>query len=202
MNNKLVILLVIIIAIIGVGSAIFMARPHVMAGSVIDPPVKAPAIDLPSSHGEVFHLQEQRGKIVLLFFGYTFCPDVCPTTLFDLLQIKKQLGEKADQVTFVFVTVDPQRDTQEQLAKYLKSFDESFFGLTGEEAQLEPIWSGYGVYHAIQDNNSSTTYLVDHTSRLYLIDQKGQLSVTYLFDTPVEDIVSDLKYLLKQGNSS
>ncbi len=202
MNNKLVILLVIIIAIVGVGSAFFMARPHGLAGSVIDPPVKAPAIDLPSSHGEEFHLQDQRGKIVLLFFGYTFCPDVCPTTLFDMLQIKKRLGDKAEQVSFVFVTVDPDRDTQEQLSRYLKSFDESFYGLTGEESELEQIWSDYGVYREIQENNSSTTYLVDHTSRLYLIDQKGQLSVTYLFDTPVEDIVSDLKYILKQGDSS
>lgn len=198
MGNKIVLFLVAIIALVGVSTALLFTREHVMAGSVIDPPVPAPDINLPSSHGDQFHLQDQQGKLVLLFFGYTFCPDVCPATLVNMQQIKKQLGERASLVTFVFVTVDPGRDTQDQMARYMKSFDETFYGLTGSEKELEQIWDAFGVYRETQESNSSFAYLVDHTSRLYLINKNGQLSATYLVDTPVGSIVSDLKYMLTQ----
>lgn len=201
MSNKAIIGLVIFIAMIGILSAVFLSQPYSLVGSVIDPPVPAPPIILSSSHGDVFSLQDQHGKLVLIFFGYTFCPDVCPTTLVEMMQVKKKLGKLADNVEFVFITVDPKRDTQEQLTRYLKSFDPSFYGLSGDQDTLSQVWKDYGVFREELISEGLSGYLVDHSSRLYLIDQVGNLRATYLFETPVDDIVGDLKFLLKQGSS-
>ena len=142
-----------------------------------------------------------RSQYVLIFFGYTFCPDVCPATLYEMKQIKNNLGEKAEKIDFVFITVDPDRDTQEQLKKYLESFDDSFYGLTGDLDELEAVWKDYGVYREIQPLDNSAGYLVDHTSRLYLVNSNNELMMTYLYETTLEDIVSDLNYLIKKDNS-
>lgn len=201
MSNKAIIGLVLLIALVGILSAVFLTTPYQMAGSVIDPPAPAPQISLPSSHGDIYTLADHQGKLVLIFFGYTFCPDVCPTTLVDMMQVKKKLGNLSEQVEFVFITVDPKRDTQDQLTRYLNAFDPDFFGLTGNEDELSEVWKGYGVYREEQKSEGLSGYLVDHSSRLYLIDQQGNLRATYLYETPVEDIVADLKYLIKKESS-
>ncbi len=120
-----------------------------------------------------FRLSDQKGQIVLLFFGYTHCPDVCPVTLSHFKQIKADLGDQADQVRFVFITVDPERDTADQLSQYLPNFDPDITGLTGSRQSLESVWKSYGVYQAKQEVGSAAGYLVDHTARTYLIDQQG-----------------------------
>ena len=116
-------------------------------------------------------------------------------------EIKTRLRDKAENIEFIIITVDPDRDSQEQLSKYLASFDESFYGLTGSEAELEKVWKDYGVFREIQPIDNSLGYLVDHTSRLYLINSDNELMMTYLNDTSLEDIVLDLNYLLKKENS-
>jgi protein SCO1/2 len=174
-------------------------QPYVYKGSSIDPPVPAANFELTNQVGDKFELSDQRGKLVLMFFGYTHCPDVCPLTLSNMKYIREQLGEKADEVSFVFVTVDPERDTQERLREFLQVFDASFIGLTGTRAELEPVWKSYGVYQAKQEVGSSAGYLVDHTARTYVIDQDGNWRLTYPFEMTKEDILADVRHLLGEG---
>jgi protein SCO1/2 len=140
-----------------------------------------------------------RGKIVLLFFGYTSCPDVCPTTLAELNQALGKLdATDADKVQVVFVTVDPGRDTPERVQVYVDHFNESFIGLSGAEEDLSTVWSEYGVYREIVDGASASGYIVNHTARVTMIDGNGALRDSFGFDTPVEDIVHDLNLILRE----
>ena len=201
MKNSYFWWLIVAIALIGIVFGVIFVKPHVFSGSVIDPAIPAPDFTLPSSQGGEYQLSDRTGKFVLIFFGYTHCPDVCPTTLYEMKEIKARLKEYANNVEFVFITVDPDRDTQEQLTSYLSSFDESFFGLSGSQEQLEGVWKDYGVYREIQEVDNSLGYLVNHTSRLYLINSQNELMITYLYEATVDEITSDLKYLIKKGSS-
>jgi protein SCO1 len=172
-----------------------LTRPYHYRGSLIDPPFPAPDFTLPSSKGD-FTLSSQRGGLVLTFFGYTNCPDVCPATLSEMKQISQRLGKDAARVKFVFITVDPGRDTVERTGQYVSNFSPDFYGLSGSEAQLNPVWQAYGVYRSLGDT-SQPNYPVEHSAQQYLIDTSGNLRVTYAFGTPVDDILSDARYLLK-----
>lgn len=188
-----------ILATVALITVLQLLQPYQFRGVLIENPLPAPEIELPASSGDTFRLTDQRGKIVLLFFGYTSCPDVCPTTLSDLKQVREQLGDEASQVQVVFITVDPERDTLERLSSYLSLFDPADIGLTGSLEQLEPVWVGYGVYRAVDTTTQTATgYLVDHSSRVYLIDQQGNLRLTYAFGTLPEDIAADIAQLLKE----
>ena len=188
-----------IIATVALITILQLLQPYKFRGALIDPALPAAAIELPVTTGGTFRLSNHAGRIVLIFFGYTSCPDVCPTTLSDLKQVRETLGEDADQVQVVFITVDPERDTLGRMADYLSLFDQGDIGLTGDIEQLEPVWQAYGVYRAV-DTASQTAagYLVDHSSRVYLIDQQGNLRLTYTFGTPPEDIAADVAYLLEE----
>ncbi len=192
--------LLVVIAAVGIVFGFVVERPYTYRGSLIDPAVPAPEFSLLSSQGGDYRLDSRTGKFILIFFGYTHCPDVCPTTLYEMKEIKARLKDKAENIEFVFITVDPERDTQDQLKRYLSSFDESFFGLTGSTGQLEMVWKDYGVYREIQETDNSLGYLVDHTSRLYLINSQGELMMTYLYETTLDEIVSDLNYLIKKAD--
>ena len=180
--------------------AIWLFRP---AGSLrgttyAEPYPPAPAINLTRSDGSAFQLENLQGKIVLLFFGYTSCPDVCPTTMAELKSALDTIGpENAENVRVVFVTVDPQRDTPQRVQEYANHFNEKFIGLSGQESSLAQVWSDYGVYREVAEGSPATGYLVDHTARVTLIDQEGNLRSSYGFETPVQDIVHDLKLLLQ-----
>ena len=167
-------------------------------GSLIEHPQPAPDFTLTDQSGSPFHLSEQRGQIVLMFFGYTNCPDVCPLTLAEYREIKSQLGEKADQVEFVVITVDPERDTPERMQAYVSSFDPAFIGLSGDLAEMEKVWSGYWVYRAKVETGSASGYAMDHTARMYLIDRAGDLRLTYPYGFEVEKIVADLEHMLRE----
>lgn len=168
-------------------------------GSLIDPPIPAADFTLTDQHGETFRLSDQRGKVVLIFFGYTHCPDVCPVTLSEYRQVKRQLGDQAEDIVFVFITVDPERDTPERLLAHLANFDPEFIGLTGEPADLERVWDAYGVYQEKVDTGSAGGYLVDHTARTYAIDRQGNWRLTYPFGMEVEKQVADVRHLLREG---
>ncbi|MFZ3078708.1 MAG: SCO family protein [Bellilinea sp.] len=174
------------------------ARPYELHGSEITTEVQAPAVNLTRADGSPFRMSALKGKIVLLFFGFTSCPDVCPTTLADFKRVKADLGEKADQLAFIFITVDPQRDTPEGAQAYATGFDPQFIGLSGSEIELEPVWQGYGVYRKITESGSAASYEVDHSSRVYLVDTTNRLRVTYPYGTPVEDLTADIRFLLKE----
>lgn len=157
----------------------------------------APQIELKQANGEIFRLADQKGKAVLLFFGYTSCPDVCPTTLAELNMVMNNLGGKTKLVQVIFVSVDPKRDTLEKIQKYVDNFNPEFIGLSGSNAELEKIWKDYGVFREETESDSALGYIVNHTARVYLIDTDGNLRLSYGFETPVEDIVNDLEILLK-----
>jgi protein SCO1/2 len=173
-------------------------KPYTFQGSLIDPPVEAPKFELIDVNGQRFKLSELDGQVVIMFFGYTSCPDVCPVTLTDFLRIRSKLGNQAEKVSFVFVTVDPERDTPERMNKYLTNFDPAIIGLTGERAELESVWSSYGVYEAKVDGGSEDNYLVDHSSRIYVIDADGNLRLTYLFGTENQVIIEDVRQLVSR----
>lgn len=179
----------------------FFPRSYTYRGSLIDPPIQAVDFELTDQSGQPYRLSDQRGKIVLVFFGYTHCPDVCPLTLSEFKQVKANLGEQASGVQFVFITVDPERDTAEVLREYLSNFDSDFIGLTADQATLDGVWKAYGVYQAKQEVGSAAGYLVGHTARTYLIDQQGNLRLTYPFEMGKEDILADVRYLMKSGQS-
>lgn len=174
------------------------AKPASYRGTAYGVPYPAaPQIELIRSNGETFRLSDQKGKIVLLFFGYTSCPDVCPTTLAELKLAMDDLGDKTNLIQVIFVSVDPQRDTPEKIQNYADHFNKGFVGLSGTVEELETIWKDYGIFREEVQSDSAFGYIVNHTARVYLIDMDGNLRLSYGFQTPVEDIVNDLELLLK-----
>lgn len=190
---------VLLILAIASALAFLFEKPAGFRGtSYAEPYPVAQDFELTRANGEPFRLSGQRGKTVLLFFGYTSCPDVCPTTMAEMKQVIDNLGEDAKFVQVVFITVDPARDTPEKIQQYASHFHNSFIGLTGSEEQLAPIWDGYDVVRQVNQSDSAFGYIVDHTARLYLIDTQGNLRLSYAFGTPTKDIVFDLKLLLEK----
>jgi len=190
-------ILFLLIGIVAAGVFLFSKPASFRGTTYAEPYPVAPEIELTRANGTRFRLSETRGKVVALFFGYTSCPDVCPTTMAELKQALEKLGNKADQVQVLFVTVDPQRDTPERVQEYVSHFNSSFVGLSGSESDLAKVWNDYGVFVEIVDGASAAGYLVNHTARVTLIDQQGNLRVSFPFETPVEDVVHDLNLLLK-----
>lgn len=166
---------------------------------VLQPPRKAPDFTLKASSGAEFRLSRYQGKVVLMGFGYTYCPDVCPTTLADLALVRKKLGAEAERVQVIYVTVDPERDTVERLSAYMNAFDKTFLGLTGTPGQLAGVWKGYGVStrKTVMDKKSGA-YLIHHSASIHFIDGAGYLRVMAPFGTPVEDMAHDVKLLLME----
>ena len=196
-KRSLVIGGVILVVAIGLGIILGFLQEYAFNGVVYENPKPAPQIILDGSDDAQFNLKSLSDKIVLIFFGYTSCPDVCPSTLSDMKRVTKLLGDDADSVQVIFITVDPDRDTVENLNSYLSLFDPKFLGLTGAVSDLEKVWDEYGVYREV-DTSSKTAagYLVNHSSRLYLIDQKGRLFLTYGYGTSPESIAEDIEYLI------
>jgi protein SCO1 len=182
------------------GSRMF-TRPYQYQGSLIDPPMSVGDFELVDQYGQPFRLsqliQDQEVRAVLVFFGYTYCPDVCPITLAEFKQIKAQLGERAEHLRFVFITVDPERDDPQRLLRHLEIYDPSFIGLTGDRSDLELVWNLFGVYQAKQETGSAAGYLVDHTSRVYVLDQEGNLGLTFGFGSGADLMVQDLSQLIR-----
>lgn len=199
MDKKTLLVGLFVFLLVGAVAAVawLFSEPEGLRGTAYTEPYPpAPEFTLRRESGN-FQLAEARGDIVLLFFGYTSCPDICPTTLAELKTALERLGEeKTENVKVVFVTVDPERDTPQRVQAYVNHFNQDFIGLSGSEEELAPVWNEYGVYREIVDGTSAAGYLVNHTARVTLIDQEGNLRVSYGFDTPVENIVHDLKLLL------
>ncbi len=189
-----------VLAALLVVAAVTVTRPYNFHGSVIQQPFQAPDFSLAGAKpsGAPFKLSAQRGQVVLIFFGYTHCPDVCPTTMADFEQIHQRLGKDAGRVKFVFITVDPGRDTPQVVSQYAARFDPAFVGLSGTEQQLAPVWKAYGVYHQIDKKSpTDTNYNVEHSTQVYLVDPSGNLRLTYSYGTPVDDILQDVRHLLR-----
>ena len=190
--------LLLLIAIIT--AVLLFGKPDQFRGTYyVEPYPVAGEIELTRADGSVFKLSEERGGVVLLFFGYTSCPDVCPTTLADMkLAIEALKPAEAEQIKVIFITVDPARDTPERVQEYVDHFSTSFIGLSGEESELTKVWSDYGIFREVMESESATGYLVNHTARILLIDRNGDLRISFPYDAPVEDIIHDLKLALKE----
>jgi protein SCO1/2 len=140
-------------------------------------------------------LADFRGKAVIVFFGYTYCPDVCPTTLLELKQAVQQLGEDAPRVQLLFVTVDPERDTPQVLANYLPAFDPDFLGLYGDLQATAKVAKDFKVFYQKVPGKSAGSYTVDHTSGSYVFDPQGRLRLFVRPGKPA-DLAADLRTLL------
>ncbi|MGB4810930.1 MAG: SCO family protein [Methylophilaceae bacterium] len=137
-----------------------------------------------------------KGKVVVMFFGYTHCPDVCPTTMSDLKQTMKLLGDKANEVQVLFITVDPERDTQAVLAQFVPYFDQRFLGLRGNEKETNDTLANFKVYHAKVDEKSDGSYSVDHSAGMYVYDKNGKIKLYMQYGQKPADIAKDLEKLL------
>lgn len=167
-------------------------------GSVLEEPVAVPDLSLTDQHGGTFRLSDQRGSVVLLFFGYTQCPDVCPTTLATWRKVHQALGDDAERVRFAFVTVDPERDTPERLGLHVGAFNPDFAGLTGTQEELEAAYEVFDVYHEKDTSSGSAAgYLISHTATTFVLDPEGRWRLRETYGTEVEDIVHDIRQLLK-----
>ncbi len=153
-------------------------------------------LNLTDQTGKPRSLSDFKGKVVALFFGYTHCPDVCPTTMTDLKQSMKQLGARADEFQVLFVTLDPERDTQSVLAEYMPAFDPSFIGLYGTQAQTAKVLKDFKIFSAKVENNGSSGYTIDHSAGVYLFDKTGKARLYVDYGTKPDLIASDIEKLL------
>ena len=173
-------------------------RDAAFKSGVFDPPRAAPDFELQASNGSPLTLQQFRGKVVVVQFGFTKCPKVCPVTLANVTQAFRLLGPRSSDVQLVFVTVDPQRDTPERLREYLGLFDPRFLGVTGTQEQLQAVNQHYGVAATrVVSADQKLGYEMHHSSSIYLIDRAGLLRVMVPFGKPPKDIAHDLELLLE-----
>jgi protein SCO1 len=190
-------------------AALLAATVHLAACDKLFSPSKGPfqAIDitggdmggeirLTDHNGKPRSVADFRGKLVVLVFGYTQCPDVCPTTLSDLASALKQLGSDAQSVQVLFVTVDPQRDTPELLKQYVPAFNPDFLGLYGDEAATSRVTKDFHMYASVRPGKTLGSYTVDHSAQIFVLDRNGKVRLLMTPGTAPAAMASDLKVLL------
>jgi protein SCO1/2 len=169
-------------------------------GTAYNPIIPAPAIEGLQEGNTPFELKDLPQKVKLVFFGYTFCPDICPLTLANIKSIYEQLPPYQQQdVAAVFVSLDPERDTPDRLGSYVDSFNPAFYGVQVPLDALETVKQEYGVFserREVDANQSEAGYLIDHTAVIYLIDKDDNLRAIYPSDAPAADVAADVKHLL------
>lgn len=151
---------------------------------------------MPDQNGQRRTMADFQGKVTLLFFGYTQCPDVCPTTLSDLAAVKQKLGAKGDKLQVVFVSVDPARDTPEMLKSYIANFDPSFLALRGSDEELAKMAKDFKIYYKKVDGQTPASYTMDHTAGDYIFDPQGRLRLYSRYGTPVDTLAKDIELLI------
>jgi protein SCO1/2 len=156
-------------------------------------------LSLPDADGKLRTLADFKGKVTLIFFGYTQCPDVCPTTLAELAAVKRELGKDGDRVQGVFVSVDPQRDTAEILKAYMASFDPTFVALRGTPEQIQATARNFKVFYAQVPGKTEGSYTVDHTAGTYVFDADGKVRLFVRYGSGAEALIHDLKLLLAEN---
>lgn len=181
---------------VNTGSAIVDSASVFTGGTPIDPPRELKDFMLTGNDGEPISLSDLRGKITLLYFGYTHCPDFCPTTMTTFKRVREMLGADADKAAFVMVSIDGTRDTPDEMKKFLSNFDSSFIGMTGKESDVEGIAIDYDVTAEVQAGGSADQYNVDHTPSSYLIDAQGRLVMEYMYGTEPDVITQDIQKML------
>lgn len=169
-----------------------------LRGAAFDPPRALADFEVPSTAGEPFKLSDHRGEVILLYFGYRTCPDFCPTTLLELQSVYADLNEPADKLKVMFVTIDPERDTLENMKQYTGAFHDDFLGLRAEGEALQALIDEFGVVAEKRVvGESALSYLFDHTASIFLIGPDGELEAQYLYGTDYRDIVHDVQLILE-----
>jgi len=159
----------------------------------------ARTLSLPDAEGKVRTLADFKGKVTVVFFGYTQCPDVCPTTMAELAEVKRSLGKDGERVQGVFVTIDPERDTPQLLKNYITAFDPSFVALRGSEAQTKAVAKEFKVYYAKVEGRTPGSYTMDHTAGSFIYDTQGRLRLFTRYGGGAQALASDLRALLNEG---
>lgn len=167
-------------------------------GAQFDPPAPVPDFELTADNGQPFRLSETNSDITLVYFGYTFCPDVCPLTMVDVRDALNQLDPaQHERVQVLFISTDPERDTPEVLDRYLAAFDPDFIGLTDDFSKIQTVMKPFGAFAEKEKvADSAAGYLVSHTARLYLLNADHEILLTYSFGFEPEDLAGDISYLL------
>jgi protein SCO1/2 len=181
----------------GLLALVLAACGYEYRGAVLDPPKPLDDFTLEAADGGAFTLSDYRGQVVLVYFGYTYCPDVCPATMFQIARAVDALGDDASDVQVVMVSVDPARDTADQLGRYVANFDRSFVGArTDDLALLDGVLAQFGAFYEIDDTGGGD-YLVSHTPAVFVIDREGGLRLIFTYGATGEDMAADLRHLLR-----
>ena len=193
------VLILLLALAVGLVAGFWMQRERVTVddvnATVLEPANSIGNFELITHFGTAFTLDSLKGKWSLLFFGYTNCPDVCPTTLQTLTQVDKQISENTTddhQMQVVFVSVDPERDTPERLAQYVPYFNQSFIGVTGKQTEINRLTQQLGILHLRVESNDDQNYLVDHTSSILLFNPSGELRALFSVPHKAKDIADDV----------
>ncbi len=156
--------------------------------------------ELTDHNGQLRHLTDFKGKVVVMFFGFTQCPDVCPTSMAELAEVKQLLGKDGDRLQGLFVTVDPERDTAEVLKAYMGNFDPSFLALTTTPEKLAALAKDYKVYYKKVEGKTPTSYTMDHSAGSYIYDPQGNLRLFTRYGSGAKVLASDIAQLLKSSS--
>ena len=186
-------LLIIGGASIAYGSGLFRSNDTTTSnGTIIDSDKPSADFTLTSADGPV-RLSDFAGKTVAIYFGYTYCPDVCPTALASLAQARKNLGDEADNLQVIMVSVDPERDTPDRLKTYVTTFDPSFIGVTGTPEEIQAVATAYGVYYEKQPVEGAAGYLVDHTAAILVLDGDRYLKRMLPYNLTGQQLAQELR---------
>ena len=159
----------------------------------------ATGFDLTDHNGQRRTLQDFAGKVVVVFFGYTQCPDVCPTSLAELAQTKQLLGKQGDKLQGLFVTIDPERDTPEVMKAYMAAFDPSFLALYAADGQLPEVAKAFRIYYKKVDGPTPTSYTMDHSAGSYVFDTQGHIRLYHRYGSGAQGLAEDVRALIKQA---
>ena len=190
--KKIVLLFLILICLVSCQNS----NQQTFVGTDISSVRMDTAFSLKDFNGRIRTLEDFKGKVVVLFFGFTHCPDICPTTMTDLKKTMVLLKDKASAVQVIFITLDPARDTEDVLKKFIPTFNSSFLGLTGTESDIDKVANQLKIFNKKVNDGSKAGYTIDHSAGLYVIDKKGSIKLHISNGQKPEDLASDLAKLI------
>jgi protein SCO1/2 len=190
--KKIVLLFLILICLVSCQNS----NQQTFVGTDISSVRMDTAFSLKDFNGRIRTLEDFKGKVVVLFFGFTHCPDICPTTLTDLKKTMALLKDKASAVQVIFITLDPARDTEDVLKKFIPTFNSSFLGLTGSESEIDKVANQLKIFNKKVNDGSKAGYTIDHSAGLYVLDKKGSIKLHISNGQKPEDLASDLAKLI------
>lgn len=190
--KKIVLLFLILICLVSCQNS----NQQTFVGTDISSVRMDTAFSLKDFNGRITTLEDFKGRVVVLFFGFTHCPDICPTTLTDLKKTMVLLKDKASAVQVIFITLDPARDTEDVLKKFIPTFNSSFLGLTGTESDIDKVANQLKIFNKKVNDGSKAGYTIDHSAGLYVIDKKGSIKLHISNGQKPEDLASDLAKLI------